>query len=87
MYCGLDIAKGKSQVCILDKNSPKTPSELHELSGIALSHVSKQLRELSKMGLIECLTPNLRRGKLFALTELGNEAKVYLKCNKVNDHL
>ena len=37
------------------------------------SHVSKVLRDLEKLGLVECVTPDLRKGRIFSLTTSGNQ--------------
>ena len=49
------------------KSKPKTPKELSEQTGMQFSNTSKTLAELQKQGIVECLTPNLRKGKLFRL--------------------
>lgn len=52
---------------------PKTPRELEKESNIKISHVSKVLKELSEMKLIECKTPKLRQGKIYAILPLGRK--------------
>jgi DNA-binding MarR family transcriptional regulator len=50
-----------------------TPKQISVNTKIYLSHVSRILNELSKKRIIECLTPDLKRGKVFALTNEGKE--------------
>lgn len=71
----------KEIFCQLVHFSPKTPSELRDLTNIALSHVSKNLKDLVDLGLVECLTPNVRRGKLYTITDEGLEISPYLDCH------
>lgn len=51
----------------------KTPNELVKEANISSSHISEVLKDLQKLKLIKCLTPNLRKGKIYSLTELGNK--------------
>ncbi|OGI11739.1 hypothetical protein A3K64_00115 [Candidatus Micrarchaeota archaeon RBG_16_36_9] len=60
-------------------NKPKTPKQISTETNLYLSHVSKGLKDLSDIGLVNCLTPELRKGKLYALTEKGNEIFQTLK--------
>ena len=50
-----------------------TPIELSKELNIHPSQVSRTLNELSNKGIIECVTPTNRKGKLFSLTKLGQE--------------
>ncbi len=52
---------------------PKTPKEISLRTGIAISHVSNTLRELEAEKIVICLTPELRKGRLFGLTEIGKQ--------------
>ncbi len=51
--------------------SPKMPSQIARETGLFKTHVSTVLKELVVEKIIECLTPNLRRGKLYGLTAQG----------------
>jgi len=74
-------AHRKKILCQLVDQSPKTPSELRDLTDIAISHVSTKLQELVNWGLVVCLTPNIRRGKLYSITKEGLEISKYVDCN------
>ncbi|MFA4856020.1 MAG: ArsR family transcriptional regulator [archaeon] len=50
----------------------KTPSMLARSLNVNLSHVSRALSELSAKGLVKCLTPKARKGKIFKRTKQGN---------------
>jgi DNA-binding transcriptional regulator GbsR (MarR family) len=52
---------------------PRTPSQLAIATGIHRNHVSQSLKELEEVKVVYCLTPELRKGRLFGLTELGKE--------------
>jgi len=51
----------------------KTPTRLSKELDIKISHVSRTLTELVKLGLVESLTPELRKGKMYRITKLGKE--------------
>jgi len=53
----------------LDK--PMTPTEITNKTGINLSHVSRTLSELVSHGLVECVNPDVRVGKVFKRTSDG----------------
>jgi DNA-binding transcriptional ArsR family regulator len=50
-----------------------TPAEIAQNLHLERSHVSKTLRELRDLGLVECKNPTLRKGKLFSLTARGRQ--------------
>ncbi|WGI18017.1 helix-turn-helix domain-containing protein [Methanonatronarchaeum sp. AMET-Sl] len=52
---------------------PKTPKELAEENEYRMSHVSRTLSNLKEKGLVECLNPDCRKGRLYALTDEGKE--------------
>jgi len=58
---------------------PKSPKEISEETKLHLSHVSLTIYDLIKKGLVKCLTPNLKKGKLFSLTATGKEIAGLLK--------
>ncbi|MFA5930899.1 MAG: ArsR family transcriptional regulator [archaeon] len=60
------IKASKYRKQILDSLSePKTPTELAKITGQNISHISRTLKELQERELIKCLTPNLRKGRLY----------------------
>lgn len=63
----------RKKVILALKKGNKTPKELRNELGYYMSHISHTLRELSEKNLVVCLTPNLYKGKIYALTELGNK--------------
>ena len=51
----------------------KTPSKIAEDAGIRMNHISKVLKELKDTGVAECINPEVRKGKLYRLTSVGEE--------------
>lgn len=56
-----------------------TPAELQEKLDIRINHVSSYLRELKEKGIVVCLNEDAKKGRLYELSELGNELYSYLK--------
>ena len=49
----------------------KIPSVIARDSGIRTNHISKVLSELKAHELVECINPEVRKGRLYRLTEKG----------------
>jgi predicted transcriptional regulator len=58
---------------------PMTPKQISLDTKLHLSHVSPILKELVNKRILECLTPNLRKGKIFTLTDEGLQIAKSLK--------
>ena len=54
-------------------NSPKTASKLSKEVNINIAHISRALSELTEKKLIQCLTPESNKGKLYVITEHGKK--------------
>lgn len=52
---------------------PKTPSSISKATDIEIPHVSRSLTQLREKELIELLNPNAEKGRLYALTDQGEE--------------
>ena len=51
----------------------KIPSVIAKDSGIRTNHISKVLAELKTHELVECINPEVRKGRLYRHTEKGNQ--------------
>ena len=49
------------------------PSQIARNSGIRTNHISKVLSELKAHELVECINPEVRKGRLYRLTDKGEE--------------
>ncbi|WP_406536214.1 transcriptional regulator [Methanobrevibacter sp.] len=49
------------------------PTQIAENSGIRTNHISKVLSELKAHELVECINPEVRKGRLYRLTDKGEE--------------
>lgn len=71
----------KEVFVMLDK--PIRPSEIARQLSIRLTHITRELRFLKGKGLIECLNPKERIGRLYQLTKKGK----ILKKNMISEGL
>jgi predicted transcriptional regulator len=77
---GYVISSGYRQKVILGlTQGPKTPKQISIDTKLYLSHVSHTLKELSSLNIVICLTPELRRGRVYKLTKDGREIAAYIK--------
>ena len=51
----------------------KIPSQIAKDSDILQNHISAVLRQLKEHELVECINPEVRKGRLYRLTDKGDE--------------
>ena len=69
----VNISKYRTKVIKSLEESPKIPSVIARDSGIRTNHISKVLSELKAHELVECINPEVRKGRLYRLTDKGDE--------------
>jgi len=50
---------------------PKTPSEISREIKVSTTHVSRSIKELEELNLVNCMTPKLKLGRVYKLTKKG----------------
>ena len=75
-------AKNRKAV-LLSLYRPKSPSQIAKELNISLPHVSRALKELEKEGLVECLTPNEKVGRIYKRTLIGDEIAYFIKMSNI----
>ena len=63
----------------------KMPSEIARDAGIRQNHISKVLSELKAHELVECINPEVRKGRLYRHTDKGNEIINEINSDDLND--
>ena len=63
----------RSKVLKSLKDGAKMPSQISREVDIAQNHISNILRQLKEHELIECINPEVRKGRLYRLTDDGEE--------------
>ncbi len=56
----------------------KTPKEIGVELNIRTNHTSNLLADLRKKGLVFCATPNVHKGRLYKLTDVGYKITEHL---------
>ncbi|WP_435363536.1 transcriptional regulator [Haloarchaeobius sp. DYHT-AS-18] len=72
-YAWVKASDYRQNVLLALAHKPRTPKDIAEETGYYLSHVSNTLSDLVEHSLAECLTPDRRKGRLYSLTEAGEE--------------
>jgi DNA-binding PadR family transcriptional regulator len=71
----VSFARGQVRRICLEAlaSGPKTPTSIAKSSKEHLPHISRALKELAEKGLVECLTPDLPKNRIYRITDRGKE--------------
>jgi len=67
------ISSYRTKVMKSLEDDVKIPSKIVEDSDIGQNHISKILAELKAHEMVECINPEVRKGRLYRLTDKGEE--------------
>ena len=67
----VQISKYREKVMKTLKDEVKMPSQIAKDSDIRVNHISKVLAELKAHELVECINPEVRKGRLYRHTDKG----------------
>ena len=74
------VVGSKTRKAVLIKlDTAKTPTILATELHTSITNISRALRELQSKGLVECVTPKARVGKIFKVTQEGKNALAKVK--------
>jgi ArsR family transcriptional regulator, cadmium/lead-responsive transcriptional repressor len=65
------ISKHRKKVFLALKNGPKMPSEIVQETKMRMDDVSRALRAMNKKGLVSCINPEMKKGRIYILTNDG----------------
>lgn len=77
LYAWVKRSKQRQRIVRLLKQ-PQTPTDISEELDIHIAQVSYSLSEMQERGLVEVLNPEAKTGRLYRLTEAGNEVCIQL---------
>ena len=69
----VQISKYRTKVMKSLEGDVKIPTAIANDSGIRTNHISKVLGELKDHELVECINPEVRKGRLYRLTDKGEK--------------
>ena len=69
-YVKISANRTKVLKC-LEGKKVMIPTEISKQTGIISNHISENLNNLRDHGLLECINPEARKGRLYRLTEKG----------------
>ena len=69
----VNISKYRTKAVKSLDGEVKIPSQIARDSGIRTNHISKVLSELKAHELVECINPEVRKGRLYRLTDKGRK--------------
>ena len=75
----VQISKYRAKVMKSLEGDVKIPTVIAKDSEIRPNHISKVLAELKAHELVECINPEVRKGRLYRLTDKGDEIVKNLK--------
>ena len=75
----VEISQYRKKVMKSLEGNVKIPTTIANDSGIRTNHISKVLGELKEHKLVECINPEVRKGRLYRLTNKGDEIVKNLK--------
>jgi len=67
------ISKHRKTVFLALKNGPKMPSEITQETNMRMDDVSRALRAMDLKRLVSCVNPEMKKGRIYALTDNGKE--------------
>ena len=67
------VKRSKYRVDVLKslEKEIQMPKEISQKTGILINHISKVLSELKHYDLVECINPDVRKGRLYRSTSKG----------------
>lgn len=67
----VEISSYRQKVLTAIGGDVKIPTKIAKDCGILPNHISKVLAELREHGLVVCINPEMRKGRLYKLTDVG----------------
>ncbi|MDO5848263.1 MAG: winged helix-turn-helix domain-containing protein [Methanobrevibacter sp.] len=78
MVAYVRASKHRQNIIKYLNNKVKTPTDIKNSLNINTNHTSNLLADLRKHDLVYCATPEMKKGRLYKLTEKGEKIVKYL---------
>jgi len=63
----------RKRVLLELSESPRIPTDIAKRLNINVNHVSRALSELKSKGLVSCINPEEKRGRVYTISEIGRK--------------
>ena len=73
------ISKHRTNILLFMQNELYTPKQIGDGIGVRTNHISNLLAQLRKFDLVYCATPNIKKGRLYSLTDDGKRVLEYIQ--------
>lgn len=67
------VSNYRTEVMKSLSENAKIPSTIAKEAGIRTNHISNTLKQLKDHELVECINPEVRKGRIYRLTEKGED--------------
>lgn len=78
-------SKYRQHIVMMLHNTIFTPAEIQQKLDIRINHVSLYLKELKEANIVICLNEDTKKGRLYTLSDLGNELYGYITSSNNHD--
>ena len=78
----VQVSKHRTNILLFMKNDLYTPKQIGDGIGVRTNHISNLLAQLRKFDLVYCATPNIKKGRLYSLTDDGKRVLEYIQEEK-----
>lgn len=69
----------RKNIILFLENQLATPKQIGDGINVRTNHISNLLSQLREYELVYCATPNIKKGRLYALTDNGKKVLKYIK--------
>ena len=80
-YSSIISSEVKIGIVLVLHNKTLTPKRISQLTNKRINHISTYLTQLKKNNTVICLNEEVKKGRLYKLTDLGNKIAAELKTN------
>lgn len=72
IYSKIISSRYRLKIFVLLSRKSLSPKQISKMTNISMSHVSRTLKELKDLNLIDCLTSaDVKKGKIFCINDYG----------------
>jgi len=81
-YSSIISSEVKISIILVLYKKILTPKRISQLTNKRINHISTYLTQLKKNNIVICLNEEMKKGRLYKLTELGNKVEGELRANQ-----